>query len=102
MSMSISVYDEKGEEQQDTETIKGESVEVDEDSAEDLDEKDVRVKAAEKLVKSHEVWRDLFVTSNGRDKAFVSDNDSFVLQVIEVTSGIEINAIFYTRVSPLS
>ncbi|KAJ8595333.1 hypothetical protein M405DRAFT_807418 [Rhizopogon salebrosus TDB-379] len=70
MSMSISVYDEKGEEQQDTETVKGDNAEVDEDGVEELDEEDVRVKEAEKLVKTHEVWRDLFVTSNGRDKAF--------------------------------
>jgi hypothetical protein len=75
--MSISVYDEKGEEQQDTETVKGDNAEVDEDGVEELDEEDVRVKEAEKLVKTHEVWRDLFVTSNGRDKAFVSDDDSF-------------------------
>lgn len=85
--MSISVYDEKAEEQQDTETVKGENPEVDEDGVEELDEEDVRVKEAEKLVRTHEVWRDLFVSSNGRDKAFVSDNDSFAEQVTDVTSG---------------
>ncbi|KAG0705497.1 hypothetical protein DFH29DRAFT_281218 [Suillus ampliporus] len=70
MSMSISVYDEKGEDQQDAETVKEEKEEVDEDDVVELDEEDVRVKEAEKLVGAHEVWRDLFVTSNGRDKAF--------------------------------
>lgn len=70
MSMSISVYDEKAEEEQDGETVKADKVEVDEDEDVELDEEDVRVKEAEKLVGTHEVWRDMFVTSNGRDKAF--------------------------------
>jgi len=74
--MSISVYDEKEEDQQDGETVKGEKDEVDEDDVVELDEEDVRVKEAEKLVGTHEVWRDMFVTSNGRDKAFVSDRHS--------------------------
>ena len=99
--MSISVYDEKAEEQQDTEMVKGENPEVDEDGVDELGEEDVRVKEAEKLVKTHEVWRDLFVTSNGRDKAFVSD-DFFVIQVTAVTSEVEINAILDTCVSALS
>lgn len=100
MSMSISVYDEKAEDQ-DTETVKGENPEVDEDGVEELGEEDARVKEAEKLVKTHEVWRDLFVTSNGRDKAFVSD-DFFARQVTAVTSEVEINAILDTCVSALS
>lgn len=69
MSMSISVYDEKAEEEQDGETVKADKAE-DEDEAVELDEEDVRVKEAEKLVGAHEVWRDMLVTSNGRDKAF--------------------------------
>ncbi|KAG2158835.1 uncharacterized protein EDB93DRAFT_1075635 [Suillus bovinus] len=70
MSMSISVYDEKAEEEQDRETVKADNVEVDEDEIVELDEEDVHVKEAEKLVGAHEVWRDMFVTSKGRDKAF--------------------------------
>lgn len=70
MSMSISVYDEKAEEEQDGETVKPDKPEADEDEVVELDEEDVRVKAAEKLVGAHDVWRDMFVTSNGRDKAF--------------------------------
>lgn len=70
MSMSISVYDEKAEEEQDRETVKADKAEVDEDEIVELDEEDVHVKEAEKLVGAHEVWRDMFVTSNGRDKAF--------------------------------
>lgn len=68
--MSISVYDEKAEEEQDGETVIPDKPEADEDEVVELDEEDVRVKAAEKLVGAHEVWRDMFVTSNGRDKAF--------------------------------
>ncbi|KIJ70291.1 hypothetical protein HYDPIDRAFT_78960 [Hydnomerulius pinastri MD-312] len=68
-NMSISVYDEKTEEQQDRETEKGVSGE-DADEEDELDEESERVKEAEKKVGSHEVWRDMMVTSNGRDKAF--------------------------------
>ncbi|KAG1892642.1 hypothetical protein F4604DRAFT_1875947 [Suillus subluteus] len=70
MSMSISVYDEKAEDEQDGETVTADKAEVDEDEVVELDEEDVRVKEAEKLVGIHEVWRDMLVTSNGRDKAF--------------------------------
>ncbi|KAJ2916520.1 hypothetical protein MD484_g3930, partial [Candolleomyces efflorescens] len=36
----------------------------------DLDEEDEKVKAAEKKVLKEEVWREIILTSNGRDKAF--------------------------------
>lgn len=98
MSMSISVYDEKAEEEQDGETVRPDKpdAEEDEDEVVELDEEDVRVKAAEKLVGAHEVWRDMFVTSNGRDKAFVSNYDTPAEQVTEAVSGVEINAILDT------
>lgn len=99
--MSISVYDEKAEEEQDRETVKADKAEVDEDEIVELDEEDVHVKEAEKLVGAHEVWRDMFVTSNGRDKAFVSDHDTPAEQVTEVIFGVEINAILDTCVSAL-
>lgn len=38
----------------------------------DLDEEDEKVKEAEKKVLKEEVWREIILTSNGRDKAFVS------------------------------
>ena len=44
-------------------------VAVDED--EEADEESERVVEAEKKVGRHEVWRDMLVTSGGRDKAFV-------------------------------
>lgn len=99
--MSISVYDEKAEEEQDGETVIPDKPEVDEDEVVELDEEDVRVKEAEKMVGAHEVWRDMFVTSNGRDKAFVSNYDAPAEQVTEVVSGVEINAILYTCVFAL-
>ncbi|KAF9221878.1 hypothetical protein BS17DRAFT_709594 [Gyrodon lividus] len=74
-SMSISIYDEKVEEQQDWVTKKGvaannadEENELDEEN--EPDEENEGVKEAEKKVCRHEVWRDMLVTSNGRDKAF--------------------------------
>lgn len=38
----------------------------------DLDEHDEKVKSAEKRVLKEEVWREIILSSNGRDKAFVS------------------------------
>ncbi|EAU84269.2 hypothetical protein CC1G_01265 [Coprinopsis cinerea okayama7 len=46
---------------------KSDHVEVDED---DLDEEEERVKAAEKRVLKEDVWKEMILTSNGRDKAF--------------------------------
>jgi hypothetical protein len=43
----------------------------------DLDQEDEKVKAAEKKVLKEEVWREIILTSNGRDKAFVSAIASF-------------------------
>jgi len=42
-----------------------------EDSSE-LDEDEDRLKAAERRLTREEVWREMFLTSYGRDKAFVS------------------------------
>ncbi|KAI6047367.1 hypothetical protein EDC04DRAFT_2864449 [Pisolithus marmoratus] len=70
---SISVYDEKDE---DTQGARSEAVHdhtAGDDGDEvtyELDEEDVRVKAAEDKVATHEVWRDILATSYGRDKAF--------------------------------
>ena len=41
------------------------------DEDEEVDEESERVVEAEKKVGTHEVWRDMLVTSAGRDKAFV-------------------------------
>ncbi|KAL4081707.1 hypothetical protein V8B97DRAFT_2001847 [Scleroderma yunnanense] len=90
-SMSISVYDEKTDE---TETVHGyggnkEDVAADDNEEEglELDEEDERVKAAEKNIGFHEVWRDILATSYGRDKAFK------VLQY-----SIRVYLLFHTRI----
>lgn len=59
---SSSIYEEKTEVE-----VK---VEVDVDDIE-LDPEEDRTKALEKRVRREEVWREMFLTSNGRDKAFV-------------------------------
>ncbi|KAF8845667.1 hypothetical protein BDN67DRAFT_1064949 [Paxillus ammoniavirescens] len=85
-SMSISVYDEKAEEQQDWATEKGAPVE-NADEEDELDDQNEGVKEAEKKVGRHEVWRDMLLTSNGRDKAF---------KLIQYT--IRVYLLFHTNV----
>ncbi|KAH7919866.1 hypothetical protein BV22DRAFT_1074783 [Leucogyrophana mollusca] len=43
---------------------------VSDESEEELDEENERVRAVERGVRAHDVWREMLVTSNGRDKAF--------------------------------
>jgi hypothetical protein len=38
----------------------------------ELDEEEDKVKEPESRIRKEEVWREMFLTSNGRDKAFVS------------------------------
>lgn len=40
-------------------------------SVEDMDPEEERVKGAEDNVKVAEIWREMILTSNGRDKSFV-------------------------------
>jgi len=47
-----------------------EKAEAVQDDDEELDEEEERVKAAERKVVPEEVWKDMILTSNGRDKAF--------------------------------
>lgn len=47
-----------------------EKVEVDVEDIE-IDPEEDRVKRLEKRVRKEEIWREMIVTSNGRDKAFV-------------------------------
>lgn len=64
---NMSYYDEKSEEQA---TEKGAAENIG-DEDDEVDEESERVVEAEKKVVRHEVWRDMLVTSGGRDKAFV-------------------------------
>ena len=38
----------------------------------EIDDEEERVQHAEKRILKEEIWREMIVTSNGRDKAFVS------------------------------
>ena len=38
----------------------------------EIDDEEEKVKVAEKRIKKEDVWREMFLTSAGRDKAFVS------------------------------
>lgn len=52
--------------------IKVEHPEDEDEEYIEIDEEEERVKKAERKVRNEDVWREMFVTSNGRDKAFVS------------------------------
>jgi hypothetical protein len=41
------------------------------DTEEEGEDEDGKLQAAERRVRMEEVWREMFLTSNGRDKAFV-------------------------------
>lgn len=72
-SVNTSVYDEKEEDTQHTraDAVQDHTAGDDGDElAYELDEEDLRVKAADNKVPPHEVWRDILSTSYGRDKAF--------------------------------
>ncbi|KII95358.1 hypothetical protein PLICRDRAFT_150026 [Plicaturopsis crispa FD-325 SS-3] len=56
-----SIYEDKEDTQEHASTADGE---------EEEDQEEERVKAAEKRVSKEEIWRDILITSNGRDKAF--------------------------------
>lgn len=45
---------------------------VDDDDDVEIEEENDDVKDAEKKVRQEEIWRDIIVSSNGRDKVFVS------------------------------
>lgn len=69
-SVNTSVYDEKEEDTR-ADAVQDHTAGDDGDElAYELDEEDLRVKAADNKVPPHEVWRDILSTSYGRDKAF--------------------------------
>jgi hypothetical protein len=59
-SYSTSIYESKDEKQEQL-TVEDE----------ELDEAEDQAKEAEYKIRKEEVWREMFLTSNGRDKAFV-------------------------------
>ncbi|KAG8218364.1 hypothetical protein J3R82DRAFT_3984 [Butyriboletus roseoflavus] len=64
---TVGLYDDKSEGQATEKGVVGEAADEDEE----VDEESERAVEAEKKVGRHEVWRDMLVTSEGRDKAFV-------------------------------
>lgn len=55
-----SIYDAKDEAQEEPSVVE-----------EEFDEDGDRAKEAERKIRKEDVWREMFLTSNGRDKAFV-------------------------------
>jgi hypothetical protein len=53
-----------------------EKVEIDEH---DFDDEEERVKEAEKKLVKEDIWKEIILTSNGRDKAFVGPLVSFIV-----------------------
>jgi len=76
-SASSSIYrstrlgEEDREEEEVEVEVTAEKTEIDVDDVE-IDHEEDRVKELGKRIKQEDVWRDMFLTSNGRDKAFVS------------------------------
>lgn len=64
---TMNSYDEKSDEQATEGGAAGDAAEEEEE----MDEESERVVEADKKVGRHEVWRDMLVTSEGRDKTFV-------------------------------
>jgi len=62
---SISIYEEAPETDE-------KAPQDDDDEDVEIEDEDVKVKNAGKKVRLEEVWREMIVTSNGRDKVFVS------------------------------
>ena len=57
----------------------GEKVEIEDV---EIDEEEESVKSAERKIRKEEVWREMFLTSSGRDKAFVSNDECWGLSYI--------------------
>lgn len=64
----------------------------------EIDEEEDRVKEAERRIRKEEVWREMFLTSYGRDKAFVSPVFIYHYSMTE-RKAIENYSIFYSRIS---
>jgi hypothetical protein len=61
---SASIYEDASEVVEEKGSLDAEDVEI--------EEEDDKVRAAEKKVREEEIWRDIIVSSSGRDKLFVS------------------------------
>lgn len=80
-----------------------EEVQADDDAEDDDNEEETdKMKEAESRVRHEEVWREMFLSSNGRDKAFVRSNlyPRFVRLI--PTPDIEIDTILYQNLPVIS
>jgi hypothetical protein len=68
----------------------------------EIDEEEDRVKETERRISKEEVWREIILTSYGRDKAFVREYILFLSYPSEAMFVTESYPIFYTRVSAVS
>lgn len=69
---------------------------------EELEDQEDKVKELESRIRNEDVWREMFLTSNGRDKAFVRLLYSSGPLLRLTTHPKEIDAILYSFVSVLS
>ena len=71
------------------------------DDGEDDDTEEV-AEAVEGKIRREEVWKEMFLTSYGRDKALVRFCYEFIyMNVLRMLVMAEINPIFYSTISPL-
>ena len=72
-----------------------EKVDIDEN---DFDEEEERVREVEKKVWKEDIWKEIILTSNGRDKALVSFERCTRFLTPSLQSQIETNTVFNTRI----
>lgn len=72
--------------------------------AESIDEEDdERMKEAERRIRHEEIWREIVLTSNGRDKAFVRQLYIYIILSLVILNDISENhSILNKSISPVS
>lgn len=89
-----SIYETKGETE--------DAIRADQDDELD-EEQEEKAKVAETRIRKEEIWREMFLTSNGRDKAFVRRPQFHTYVAFSKPAFIlETDAILYTAVPPFS
>jgi hypothetical protein len=68
----------------------------------EIDEEEDHVKETERRISKEEVWKEIILTSYGRDKAFVREYIPFSLCPFKAIFVTENYPIFHTRVSAIS
>ena len=83
----------------DTKGTADEIVHPDDEASDDVEEE--KAKPPVGSVRKEEIWREMFLTSNGRDKAFVRSHMEVDVDVLILRLLTEINAIFHPIICPL-